>query len=136
MLNKRGIVGYVVGLISIIPFIIFAHSILTNKYIEILMELILPSALGITIYDPSHIIYLVYTLGVIAFSIVTVIIKGNGASGIGYFMIISTVFFGTYGYLLLLYMMVPTIGFVIMNYNEFKETSIIKVINGKLMRNT
>ncbi|BFH72162.1 cytochrome b558/566 subunit B [Sulfurisphaera javensis] len=125
IISKRSIIAYIVGIISMYPFIMFAHEISTNRYVEMLMEMILPSALGITIYNPTHILYLTYTLSIIALSIISIIIKGNGAAGIGYFLIITTVFFGTYGYLLLFYMMVPTIGYVIMNYNEMKEKRII-----------
>jgi len=136
VISKRSIVAYIIGAVTVYPFINFAHLILTNRYMEILMEMILPSALGITIYNPSNIVYLVYILALVSFSIVSIIVKGNGAAGIGYFLIVTNVFFGTYGYLLLLYMMVPTIGYVIMNYNEFKETSLIKVINGKIMKSS
>ena len=132
VISKRSIIAYIAGAATIYPFINFAHLILTNRYIETLMEMILPAALGITIYNPYHIIYLVYILALVSFSIVSIIIKGNGAAGIGYFLIITNVFFGTYGYLLLLYMMVPTVGYVVMNYNEFKETSLIKIINRKM----
>jgi len=52
------------------------------------------------------------------FFIVSIIIKGNEAAGIGYFLIVTNVFFGTYGYLLLLYMMAPTISYVIMNLRK------------------
>lgn len=96
------------------------------------MEMILPSALGITIYNPSHLLYLVYFLGIITFSIISIIIKGNSAAGIGYFMLISNVFFGIYGYLLLMYMLVPTIGYVLMCYNEMREENIIKYLSQKL----
>ncbi|MBB5253602.1 cytochrome b558/566 subunit B [Sulfurisphaera ohwakuensis] len=130
--SKRSIIAYIVGLMSMYPFIMFAHEIITNKYIQILMEMILPSALGITIYNPSHLLYLVYFLGIITFSIISIIIKGNGSAGIGYFMLISNVFFGIYGYLLLMYMLVPTIGYVLMCYNEMKEESIIKYLSQKL----
>ncbi|WP_338598681.1 cytochrome b558/566 subunit B [Sulfolobus tengchongensis] len=129
ILNKRSLIAYILGIVCTVPFIQFAHQMLTNRYIEILMEMILPSALGITIYNPSHIIYLVYILALTTFSIVSIIIKGNGSAGIGYFLIISNVFFGTYGYLLLFYMMLPTIGYVIMNYNEIKERNLLSLLS-------
>lgn len=129
IVSKRSIIAYVIGLVSMYPFFMFAHEILSNRYIEMLMEMILPAALGITIFNPNNIIYLVYTLAIISFSIVSIIIKGNGSAGIGYFLIITTVFFGTYGYLLLFYMMVPTIGYVIMNYNEMKENNLISLFS-------
>lgn len=128
IISKRSIIAYVMGIISTIPFFMLLKEIVANRYIEMLMELILPASLGITIYNPIHTVNLVYTLALVAFSIVTVIIKGNGSAGIGYFIVLTNVFFGTYGYEILFYMTLPTIGYVIMNYNEIKEGNLTKVL--------
>lgn len=91
------------------------------------MDMILPSTLGIDLYNPYHITLLVLALGLSAMGIIISIIKGNYSAGIGYFIIISTVFLGIDGYLILVYMISPIIGFSLMTYHEKKR--IIDIIS-------
>ena len=125
VVNKRSILAYTAGLIVMVPFFILAHSIATNAYTQVLMEMIVPSALGITLFSPSHLIPLVYLLALATFSAVSIVVKGNGAAGVGYFLILTNAFFGTYGFLLLIYMLAPTLGYAMLCYNELGRQSSI-----------
>ncbi len=55
-----------------------------NRYLEILMNMILPSTLGITLYNP-YITLLAIALGLSIMGIVTSLIKGNANASVGYF---------------------------------------------------
>ena len=125
VVNRRSAVAYAIGLAAMVPFFILAHSIATNAYTEVLMEMIVPSALGITLFSPSHLIPLVYLLGLATFSAVSVVVKGNGSTGVGYFLIVTNAFFGTYGFLLLIYMLAPTLGYAMLCYNELGKPNSI-----------
>ncbi|TRM87364.1 cytochrome b558/566 subunit B [Sulfolobus sp. C3] len=125
--SARNYVSLFTGVLAFIPFIFLLHSIVNNRYLEILMDMILPSTLGIDLYNPYHITLLVLALGLSAMGIIISIIKGNYSAGIGYFIIISTVFLGIDGYLILVYMISPIIGFSLMTYHEKKR--IIDIIS-------
>ncbi len=123
----RSYISVVAGVLAFIPFIFLLNSITNNRYLEILMDMILPSTLGIDLYNPYHITLLILALGLSATGIIMSIIKGNYSAGIGYFIIISTVFLGIDGYLILIYMISPIIGFSLMTYHEKKR--IIDIIS-------
>lgn len=108
----RNYIAISVGLLSIIPFLFFENMISQNRYLEILMNMILPATLGINLYNPYHITLLVIALGLSIMGIVTSLIKGNAGASVGYFLIITTVFLGIDGFSLLIYMLTPIIGFL------------------------
>lgn len=119
--SLRNYIAISVGLLSMIPFIFFENIISHNRYLEILMNMILPSTLGITLYNPYHITLLVMALGLSTMGIVTSLIKGNVSSGVGYFLIITTVFLGIDGFSLLIYMLTPIIGFLVITSSEIES---------------
>lgn len=123
----RSYIGIAVGVLVLIPFIFSIYEVGSNRYLEILMNMILPSTLGIDLYNPYHITLLLLALGLSAMGIVMSIIKGNYSAGIGYFIVISTVFLGIDGYQVLIYMISPIIGFSLITYNEKKR--IIDIIS-------
>ncbi len=119
--ERRGVRSYVsllAGVLALVPFALLVHSLVDNRYLEILMDMILPSTLGIDLYNPYHITLLVLALGLSAMGIVASLVKGNYSAGIGYFLIISTVFLGIDGYLALVYMVTPIVGFSLMTYRD------------------
>ncbi|QGA53124.1 cytochrome b558/566 subunit B [Sulfolobus sp. E5-1-F] len=128
--SLRNYVAISVGLLSIIPFILFENIISQNRYLEILMNMILPSMLGINLYNPYHITLLVIVLGLSIGGILIALIKGNISAGVGYFLIISTVFLGIDGFSLLIYMLTPIIGFLVITSGEIESKKrIIDIIS-------
>ncbi|MCH4815737.1 MAG: cytochrome b558/566 subunit B [Saccharolobus sp.] len=119
--SSRNYIAVSVGLLSIIPFLFFENTISQNRYLEILMNMILPSTLGITLYNPYHITLLVIALGLSIMGIVTSLIKGNVGASVGYFLIITTVFLGIDGFSLLIYMLTPIIGFLVITSGEIES---------------
>lgn len=131
--NRRGFRNYLsigIGLLSIIPFVLLINVVTTNRYMEILMNMILPSMLGIDLYDPHQITLLVLALGLSAMGITTSLIKGNYCAGIGYFMIVTTVFLGINGYTLIAYMVSPTVGFNLITFQDNGRSIIDTLIMG------
>ncbi|QGA68245.1 cytochrome b558/566 subunit B [Sulfolobus sp. E11-6] len=128
--SLRNYVAISVGLLSIIPFILFENIISQNRYLEILMNMILPSMLGINLYNPYHITLLVIALGLSIGGILMALMKGNISAGVGYFLIISTVFLGIDGFSLLIYMLTPIIGFLVITSGEIESKKrIIDIIS-------
>jgi len=128
--SMRNYIAIVIGVLSLIPFIFMENVISSNRYMEILMNTILPATLGINLYNPYRITLLILALGLTAMGILISIIKGNLSAGIGYFIVISTVFLGIDGYTLLLYMISPIIGFCLMNFEDTKRKKyIIEIIS-------
>jgi len=126
----RSYISIAVGILSLIPFIFMENVISGNRYMEILMDMILPATLGINLYNPYHITLLVLALGLTAMGILISIIKGNLSAGVGYFIVISTVFLGINGYTLLLYMISPIVGFCLMNFEVIeRKKRIIEIIS-------
>lgn len=119
----RNYIAISVGLLSIIPFLFFENMISQNRYLEILMNMILPATLGINLYNPYHITLLVIALGLSIMGIVTSLIKGNAGASVGYFLIITTVFLGIDGFSLLIYiyMLTPIIGFLVITSGEIES---------------
>ena len=119
----RNYIAISVGLLSIIPFLFFENMISQNRYLEILMNMILPATLGINLYNPFHITLLVIALGLSIMGIVTSLIKGNAGASVGYFLIITTVFLGIDGFSLLIYiyMLTPIIGFLVITSGEIES---------------
>ncbi|MBW9140102.1 MAG: cytochrome b558/566 subunit B [Candidatus Aramenus sp.] len=116
--SVRSYAGLGVFLLVLVPFLFLEKQIAENRYMEMLMDMILPSVLGIDLYNPFQIVYLVFAMGMSFALVFMALVKGNYAAGIGYLMLFSTVFLGIEGYLLVVYMLSPVVGFGLMTYAD------------------
>ncbi len=120
-ISKRAMISYIAAIPGLFVFLPLYFLVVNNRFLEIIMNMVIPSAFGIPLYNPYVLPDLLLALSVSIYTILMIAIKGNGYAGLGYFIILSTVFQGITGFHLLLYLLAPFIGFSILNYREISN---------------
>ncbi|BDC17287.1 cytochrome b558/566 subunit B [Acidianus sp. HS-5] len=118
IVSKRAMISYIAAIPGLFVFLPLYFVVVNNRFLEIIMNMVIPSAFGITLYNPYLLPLLLIVLSVSIYSVILLAIKGNGYAGLGYFIILTTVFQAITGFHLLLYLLAPFIGFSILNYKE------------------
>jgi cytochrome b558/566 subunit B len=118
IISKRAMMSYIAAIPGLFVFLPLYFLVINNRFLEIIMNMVIPSAFGIAIYNPYNLPILLLALSVSIYTILLLAIKGNGYAGLGYFIIITTAFQAITGFHLLLYLLAPFIGFSILNYRE------------------
>lgn len=118
IISKRAMMSYIGAIPGLFVFLPLYFLVINNRFLEIIMNMVIPSAFGIALYNPYNLPILLLALSVSIYTILLLAIKGNGYAGLGYFIIITTAFQATTGFHLLLYLLAPFIGFSIQNYRE------------------
>lgn len=118
IISKRAMMSYIAAIPGLFVFLPLYFLVINNRFLEIIMNMVIPSAFGIVLYNPYNLPILLLALSVSIYTILLLAIKGNGYAGLGYFIIITTAFQAITGFHLLLYLLAPFIGFSILDYRE------------------
>lgn len=134
IVSKRSIISYIAGIPAAFIFLPLYFIVSTNRFMEIIMDMTLPAIFGIIFNNPFHVELFILLLSLALYLIVTIAIKGNTYAGLGYFLIMSTVFLGLTGFHLIIYMITPIIGFVLLNLKESKGIKILELRKKSVQR--
>lgn len=93
-----------------------------NRFMEIIMDMTIPSAVGITLSDPYSLGLVIISFGVVLFSVVGLLVKGRYMASAGFFLFFSTVFMGITGYHLMLYVIAPGLGLAMAGLDSLNLT--------------
>ncbi|WP_150111432.1 hypothetical protein [Candidatus Acidianus copahuensis] len=118
---KRYLISYVAGGIAFASMIPFYILVSTNRFMEIIMENVIPYMTGFVLYNPYLLPLAIIFSAIALFSIISLAIKGNPYAALGFFMIITSAFMATVGFGLLLLIVSPAVGSALITYNEIKE---------------
>jgi len=127
IVSKRSIASYIAGIPAAFIFLPLYFIVSTNRFMEMIMDMTLPAIFGIIFNNPFHVELFILLLSLALYLIITIAIKGNTYAGLGYFLIMSTVFLGLTGFHLIMYMITPVIGFALLNLKESKGIKILEL---------
>ncbi|MEM0257186.1 MAG: cytochrome b558/566 subunit B [Saccharolobus sp.] len=130
---KKAIVSFLLSIPALFIFLPLYFIVSNNRFMEIIMNMVIPSAFGIVFSSPYYLQPFLLILSLAMFFIVALAIKRNAISALGYFIIISSVFKGISGYGLLIYMVEPLFGIVLMNWST-EEKHILELIRTLVQR--
>ncbi|MCG3109937.1 hypothetical protein L3N51_02234 [Metallosphaera sp. J1] len=132
---RRASISYLASIPSLFAFLPIYFLVSSNRFMEIIMNMVMPSVFGIVLTNPYSLPLFVISLAIAIYLSVTIALSKNPYAGLGYFMIITTVFLGVNGYHLILYMVYPIIGTILLNMKEGKS-SLVDVIRSKIQNRT
>ncbi len=128
IISKRSIVSYIASIPAAFIFLPLYFIVSSNRFMEIIMDMTIPAIFGIIFNNPFHVALFILLLSFASFLIVAIAAKGNTYAGLGYFIIMSTVFLGLTGFHLIMYMISPIIGFALLN---LKENNGIRILGAR-----
>ena len=126
---KRASISYLASIPALFVFLPIYFLVSSNRFMEIIMNMVMPSVFGIVLTNPYSLPLFVISLAVAIYLSVTIALSRNPYAGLGYFMVITTVFLGVNGYHLILYMIYPIIGVILINMKEGKSRLLDRIIN-------
>ncbi len=124
---RRAAISYAVSIPSLFVFLPIYFLVSSNRFMEIIMNMVMPSVFGIVLSNPYSLPVFVISLAIALYLSVVVAIGKNPYAGLGYFMVITTVFLGVNGYHLILYMIYPLVGAILMNMKRTEEKVLDKI---------
>lgn len=107
---KRNIVSLLLGLISlgsVIPLVLLVGE---NRFMEMIMDMVVPTVLGVNLVNPAELPLFLFLYGLALFSVVVLLVQGFVGESAGIFAYFSTLFMGITGFHLLLYEVLPAMG--------------------------
>jgi|BEDMetMinimDraft_1075159.scaffolds.fasta_scaffold00078_5 hypothetical protein len=108
--GKRAALSYGLGAAASLSLMPLYLLVTQNRFMEIIMDMTIPSAVGITLTDPYSLGLVITSFSVVLFSVVSLLVKGRYLASAGFFLFFSTVFMGITGYHLMLYVVAPGLG--------------------------
>ncbi|ABP94678.1 CbsB [Metallosphaera sedula] len=126
---KRASISYLASIPALFVFLPIYFLVSSNRFMDIIMNMVMPSVFGIVLTNPYSLPLFVISLAVAIYLSVTIALSRNPYAGLGYFMVITTVFLGVNGYHLILYMIYPIIGVILINMKEGKSRLLDRIIN-------
>ncbi|ARM76750.1 cytochrome b558/566 subunit B [Acidianus manzaensis] len=134
IISKRSIISYIVGIFGAMTFLPLYFLVSSNRFMEIIMDMTIPAIFGIVFHNPFQLGLFLLLVSTALYFIVSISVKGNGYAGLGYFLILSTVFMGITGFHLIIYMVAPVIGYVLLNFKEGKGQKILNLKKKSVQR--
>ncbi|MEL9970322.1 MAG: cytochrome b558/566 subunit B [Metallosphaera sp.] len=132
---RRATISYLVAVPSLFSFLPIYFLVNDNRFMEIIMNMVMPSVFGIVLTNPYSLPIFVLSLAFSIYLSTVMALSGNPYAGLGYFMVVTTAFLGVNGYHLLLYMIYPMVGTILMNVKggerslSYRIRQIIRLIN-------
>jgi cytochrome b558/566, subunit B len=124
---RRALASYGGAVPALFVFLPLYFVVSGNRFMEIIMNMVMPSVFGIVFSNPYSLPVFVLSLSLALYFIVALALKGNFLASLGYFMIVTTTFLGVNGYHLILYMIYPLVGSVLLNVGDEGASILFKL---------
>lgn len=112
---KRLLISLAIGVPGLLLYLPLYFLVLKNRFMETIFAMVFPAVYGISLNNPDNIPAMVLLYALAMFLSLALGYHVDLYTGLGFYMIITTVFLGITGFHLLLYMVFPLIGFYFMN---------------------
>ncbi|BCU71492.1 hypothetical protein [Stygiolobus caldivivus] len=112
---RRLLGSFLVGLPGILLYLPLYFIVIKNRFMETIFAMVFPAVYGISLNNPFNVPLMILLYAVALFLSLALGYHIDVYTGLGFYMIISTVFLGLTGFHLFLYMVFPLIGFYFMN---------------------
>lgn len=112
---KRLLISLAVGVPGLLLYLPLYFLVLKNRFMETIFAMVFPAVYGISLNNPDNIPAMILLYALAMFLSLALGYYVDLYTGLGFYMIVTTVFLGITGFHLLLYMVFPLIGFYFMN---------------------
>jgi hypothetical protein len=109
-IGKRGLISDVLGFAVVLSFLTFILELIRNRFLQMIMDMVIPSTLGIVFVSPSDLLITLVSLSLSVAGIVMALGKGLQELATGYLVIMTTSFLGYTGFHLMVYLFSPALG--------------------------
>jgi len=108
--NLAATLGGVAGFSLFLPLYL---SVTSNRFLEVIIDMVVPTAVGVTMPSGSLLGPLILGFGAAAYGVVSAAVKGDLGAAAGYTVFVTTVFTGLTGFHLVLFEIAPALGYVL-----------------------
>lgn len=112
--RRKAAISYLSGLGSLILLLPLFILVSRNRFMEVIMSMVIPSITGLTLLNSTDLFILLISYLIGLYSIIAMGVKGNLMASSGYLAVITSVFLGLTGYHLILYLFSPVVGYSLM----------------------
>ncbi|MCY0859614.1 MAG: cytochrome b558/566 subunit B [Sulfolobaceae archaeon] len=119
--SRRSIVAYTLSIVGFVIVLPLYFLVLKNRFLEIIMDMVIPSVTGVILFNPYSITILILTFGLILYTVLALAIKGNYYASIGYLALLVAGFNATSGFHFISLMIVPPIGYSLFLIKELQD---------------
>lgn len=124
--RKRELVAILLGAGVSLSFLPLLFEVLRNRFLQMIMDMVIPSTLGIVFLNPYDLILSLVSLSLSSGAIVIALGKGLYRLATGYLLLITTCFLGYTGFHLMLYLFSPALGAFLLSDAVRKSTKVVQ----------
>ncbi|QKR00302.1 cytochrome b558/566 subunit B [Metallosphaera tengchongensis] len=117
---RRALISYVAAVPALFSFLPIYFLVSSNRFMEIIMNMVMPSVFGIVLSSPYSLPLFIVSLAISMYLVATLALSRNPYAALGYFMVVTTTFLGVNGYHLILYLVYPIAGVILINIGAKK----------------